>query len=62
MAGQPDAFCSATDANSAGDLYAARHREIAEKAGVGFVRLRPPIENGDWNDIIKQQAQQRNGS
>jgi len=62
MAGQADAFCSATDANSAGDLYAARHREIAEKAGVGFVRLRPPIENADWNDIIKQQAQQRNGS
>ena len=62
MAGAASAFCSATDANPAGDHYAARHREIAAKAGVAFARLRPPIEDGDWNDIIKQQPQQRNGS
>ncbi len=47
------AFCSATDANSAGDRYAARHQEIAAAAGVAFERLRPPIQDGDWNDILK---------
>jgi len=51
-------FCSATDANTAGDLYAAKHKQIAAKIGVAFARLRPPIESGDWNDILKQQAQQ----
>ena len=51
-----------TDANSAGDLYAARHERSPPKPASASSRLRPPIENGDWNDIIKQQAQQRNGS
>ncbi len=44
---------SAADANLAGDRYAARHREIAERIGVPFKRLRPPIEGGDWNDVLK---------
>jgi len=51
-------FCSATDANAAGELYATKHEQIAAKAGVAFARLRPPIEYGDWNDILKQQTQQ----
>jgi hypothetical protein len=44
---------SAADANFAGDRYAARHREITERIGVPFQRLRPPIEGGDWNDVLK---------
>ena len=44
---------SAADANPAGDRYAARHQEIAEQIGVPFKRLRPPIEGGDWNDVLK---------
>jgi hypothetical protein len=60
MTGIRDAiFYSAADANPAGERYAARHEQIAAKAGVAFARLRPPIENGDWNDILQQQTQQR---
>lgn len=44
---------SATDANSAGDRYAARHETLAIRAGVPFERSRPPIEGGDWNDVLK---------
>jgi Protein of unknown function (DUF3991)/Toprim-like len=46
-------FCSATDANPAGDRYAERHRALAETFGVPFVRLRPDLEGGDWNDILR---------
>ena len=54
----PDALLeSATDANPAGDRYAARHQEIAEKIGVPFNRLRPPIKDGDWNDVLKASVQ-----
>ncbi|VTZ48713.1 conserved hypothetical protein [Methylocella tundrae] len=61
MAGVRDVvFCSAADANPAGERYAARHEKLAAKAGVAFARLRPPIEHGDWNDILQQQAKQRN--
>jgi hypothetical protein len=42
---------SATDANAAGDRYAARHAEMAGDAGVTFERLRPP-EGCDWNDVV----------
>ena len=44
---------SATDANLAGDKYAARHAELAARAGVAFKRLRPP-DGTDWNDMLKQ--------
>jgi hypothetical protein len=44
---------SATDANSAGDRYAARHETLAIRAGVSFERSRPPIDDGDWNDVLK---------
>ena len=50
-------FESATDANPAGDRYAARHEEIALSLGVPFQRLRPPIEGGDWNDVLKAGAE-----
>ena len=46
-------LCSATDANGPGDRFAERHRALAEKLGVAFERLRPPIEGGDWNDILR---------
>ena len=48
---------SATDANPAGDRYAARHEAIARDVGVPFKRLRPPIEGGDWNDVLKSSVQ-----
>ena len=25
----------------------------AEKFGIPFARLRPPIEGGDWNDVLR---------
>ena len=45
-------FCSAADANAPGDRFADRHRSLAEKFGIPFVRLRPPIEGSDWNDLL----------
>ena len=49
----PDALLeSAADDNTAGDRYAARHEAIARDVGVPFKRLRPPIEGGDWNDVL----------
>jgi hypothetical protein len=44
---------SGTDANLAGDRFAARHAEMAAAARVAFDRLRPP-EGTDWNDVLKQ--------
>jgi hypothetical protein len=46
-------FCSATDANPAGDRYAERHRALANEFGVSFGRLRPTIEGEDWNDALR---------
>jgi hypothetical protein len=46
-------FCSTTDANgAAGDRFAERHRALAKQFAVAFERLRPPIDGGDWNDIL----------
>ena len=54
IAGLPGALLiSATDANAAGDRFAARHAELATAAGVACERMRPP-EGTDWNDILKQ--------
>jgi hypothetical protein len=44
---------SGTDANLAGDRFAARHAEMAAAARVAFERLRPP-EGTDWNDVLQQ--------
>lgn len=53
MAPQPGAILvSATDANRAGERYAARHAELAAAAGVAFERLAPPM-GCDWNDVIQ---------
>ena len=53
----PDAlFCSATDANGPGDRFADRHQSLARKFGIPFARLRPPIEGGDWNEVLRAQS------
>jgi hypothetical protein len=55
MAMHPGAlFCSAADANGPGDRFADRDRSLAEKFGVPFARLRPPVEGGDWNDVLRR--------
>jgi len=50
-------LCSAADANGPGDRFADRHRSLAEKLRIPFVRLRPPIEGGDWNDALRARSQ-----
>jgi hypothetical protein len=45
-------LAGATDANPAGERYAARHAEFAAAAGVAFERLAPPA-GYDWNDILQ---------
>jgi hypothetical protein len=58
MAILPNAlFCSATDADRSGDRFAERHRSLAEKFSVPFARLRPPVEGGDWNDVLNLRSQ-----
>ena len=52
---------SATDANDAGERFEDRHRSAAEQFGVPFDRLRPPIEGGDWNDVLRARAASREG-
>jgi hypothetical protein len=52
----PDALvCSAADANGPGDRFADRHQSLAREFGIPFARLRPPIEGGDWNEILCEQ-------
>ena len=54
MAQWPGALLSsATDANRAGECYAARHAELAAAAGIAFERLAPPTGT-DWNDVLVQ--------
>jgi len=54
MAQCPDVLlASATDANQAGERYAARHAELATAAGIAFERLAPP-PGADWNDVLVQ--------
>jgi hypothetical protein len=44
----------ATDADKAGEGYAARLSEMAESAGVGTERLHPPAGSKDWNDYLQR--------
>jgi hypothetical protein len=54
MAQCPDALlASATDANRAGERYAACHAELAAAACIAFERLAPPL-GADWNDVLVQ--------
>lgn len=57
LAARPGAkLVAATDANSQGEAYAGRLREIAETAGCDWSRLRPPGD--DWNDALKEKARE----
>lgn len=42
---------AATDANSQGETFAGRLRDIADDVGCDWLRLKPPVE--DWNDALK---------
>jgi hypothetical protein len=54
IAALPDALMhGATDANAAGERYAARHAELATAAGVAFALL-TPTAGTDWNDVLRQ--------
>ena len=60
MAELPNALLlSATDANGPGDRFAERHRSLANEFGVPFARLRPPIEGGDWNDVLRARTKRK---
>jgi hypothetical protein len=51
----PDAtLVSAVDANRAGARYAVTHAMLAVQAKVRFKRLRPLIEDSDWNAVLQQ--------
>ncbi len=52
-------LCSAADANGPGDRFADRHRSLGEKFRIPFARLRPPIEGGDWNDVLSARSETR---
>jgi len=55
FAARPDGvLVAATDADRAGDGYAARLAELALAAGVRSERLRPMHGLNDWNDHLKQ--------
>jgi Toprim-like len=43
----------------AGDRFADRHRWLGEKFRIPFARLRPPIEGGDWNDVLRARSETR---
>jgi len=45
---------AATDADAAGERYAAHLAVMAEGAGVCSERLEPPNGQNDWNDIMRQ--------
>jgi hypothetical protein len=56
MAGMQDAvLVGATDADAAGERYAAWHAEMASAAGIAFARLRPTVGE-DWNDMIRDRS------
>ena len=47
---------AATDANSQGETFAGRLRDIAEEVGCDWLRLTPPAE--DWNDALKAREEE----
>ena len=58
LAAQTDAvLIAATDANSQGERFAARLRDIADEAGCDWLRLKPPAE--DWNDALREREQEK---
>ncbi|WP_080815119.1 DUF3991 and toprim domain-containing protein [Agrobacterium fabrum] len=58
LAARPGAeLVAATDANSQGETFAGRLRDIADEAGCDWLRLRPPA--GDWNDALRVREEER---
>ncbi|OJY68370.1 MULTISPECIES: DUF3991 and toprim domain-containing protein [unclassified Rhizobium] len=48
---------AATDANSQGETFAGRLRDIADEVGCDWLRLTPPAE--DWNDALKAREEEK---
>ena len=48
---------AATDNNTQGDTFADRLRTLAEEAGCGWQRLRPPAD--DWNEALQEREAER---
>lgn len=60
LAARPGAqLVAATDANSQGEAFAGRLRDIAEDAGCDWFRLTPPAE--DWNDALQERKGEEKG-
>lgn len=58
LAARPGArLVAATDANSQGETFARRLRDIADAAGCDWLRLKPPEE--DWNDALRARETER---
>ncbi len=58
LASRPGAqLIAATDANSQGETFASRLRDIADVAGCDWLRLKPPEE--DWNDALRARETER---
>ncbi|SCW83781.1 Toprim-like [Rhizobium mongolense subsp. loessense] len=48
---------AATDANSQGEIFAGRLRDIADEVGCDWLRMTPPAE--DWNDALKAREEEK---
>lgn len=58
LAARPAAqLIAATDANSQGETFAVRLRDIADAAGCDWLRLMPPVE--DWNDALRAREKEK---
>ncbi len=58
LAARPGAqLIAATDANSQGETFAVRLRDIADEAGCDWLRLTPPTE--DWNDALRAKMKEK---
>lgn len=58
LAARPGAvLVAATDANSQGESFAGRLRDIADDAGCDWLRLKPPAE--DWNDALRAREEEK---
>lgn len=58
LAARPGAvLIAATDANSQGETFARRLRDIADEVGCDWLRLTPPSE--DWNEALKAREEEK---
>lgn len=60
LAATPDVLLvAATDNNAQGETFADRLRTLAEAAGCGWQRLRPPAD--DWNEALQEKKKKERG-